>query len=70
MLENQIELKVRELPDEVKRQVFDYVDFLLNKYPTKQNTQNKFKFNWEGKLSDKKEEFTSVELQHQASEWR
>ncbi len=30
----------------------------------------KFKFDWEGGLSEVKEKFTSVELQHKASEWR
>jgi hypothetical protein len=30
----------------------------------------KFKFDWEGGLSDLKEQYTSVELQHKALEWR
>lgn len=32
--------------------------------------QKRFKFDWEGGLSELKEKFTSVELQHKASEWR
>jgi len=35
------------------------------------NTKAKgFKFDWEGCLSDIKEKFSSVELQHRSSEWR
>ncbi len=30
----------------------------------------KFKFDWEGGLSEIQEKFTSVELQHRALEWR
>jgi hypothetical protein len=30
----------------------------------------KFKFDWEGGLSEIQEKFTSVELQHKALEWR
>ena len=29
-----------------------------------------FKFNWEGGLSELKNKFSSVELQHKALEWR
>lgn len=29
-----------------------------------------FRFSWEGELSELKEEYTSVELQHKALEWR
>lgn len=32
--------------------------------------QKKFKFDWKGGLSDLKEKFTSVELQHKALEIR
>ncbi len=30
----------------------------------------KFKFDWEGGLSEAKEKFTSIELQRKSSEWR
>ena len=33
-------------------------------------TKKGFRFDWEGGLSDLKEKYTSVELQHKASEWR
>jgi hypothetical protein len=32
--------------------------------------KGKLTFDWEGGLSDLKEKYTSVELQHKAMEWR
>ena len=37
---------------------------------TKMAKKKKFTFSWEGGLSELKEKFTSVELQHKVSEWR
>ena len=72
MYEKEIEIKTRELPIDLRKNVLDYVDFLISKYGvTKGKTAaKKFKFDWEGDLSDLNEEFTSVELQHKAMEWR
>ncbi|MCL0057807.1 dCTP deaminase [Dehalococcoidales bacterium] len=46
------------------------VNFLLTKYQEREVVGKKFKFDWEGGLSDLKEKFTSVELQHKILEWR
>jgi hypothetical protein len=67
MYEREIETKVRELPENLKKEVLDYIEFLLEKY---QGKKRKFKFDWEGELSGIRDEFISVELQHKASEWR
>lgn len=69
MYEKEIEGKIRELPDDLRREVLNYVEFLLTKYKNKGATTEKFKFDWEGGLSELREKFTSVELQHKASEW-
>jgi hypothetical protein len=65
---------MNDLPDHLIRQVSDYVDFLIAKYGQKKNdkkkSKSKFKFDWEGGLSDLRNQYTSIELQHQASEWR
>lgn len=37
---------------------------------TETDKKCKFKFDWEGGLSNLKEKYTSVELQHKALEWR
>ncbi len=68
MYEKEIELKIRELPEDLKREVLDYIEFLLKKYKSKKT--KKFKFDWEDGLSEIWEKFTSVELQHKALERR
>ncbi len=70
MHEKEIEHKVRELPEDLKREVLDYIEFLIKKYKGKEIGKRKFKFDWEGGLSDIRDKFTSVELQHKALKWR
>jgi len=70
MYEKEIELKIQKLPEDLRREVLDYVEFLLNKYKEREKAKNKFGFGWEGGLSDLKEKFTSVELQHKSLEWK
>ncbi len=69
MYEKEIELKMQELPEDLRREVLDYMEFLLKKYKGKEIEAKKFKFDWEGGLSEIQEKFTSVELQHRALEW-
>jgi hypothetical protein len=68
--EKEIELKIQDLPDDLKREVLHYIDFLLSKRQDGKAAKKKFKFDWEGGLSDIKERLTSTELQHKALEWR
>ena len=68
--EKEISLKMRELPENLRREVLDYIEFLLKKYRDKEIKKKNFKFDWEGGLSELREKFTSVELQHRASVWR
>ena len=70
MLETEIEQKVKGLPYDLKREILDYMEFLVIKYKPRGTKHREFKFDWEGGLSDLKERFTSVELQHKALEWR
>ena len=71
---NEIGIKLKKLPDHLLPEVFDYIEFLLNKYGSKETvkgeTGKKFKFDWEGGLSKLKDQYTSVELQHKAMDWR
>ncbi|HAG09465.1 MAG TPA: hypothetical protein DCK87_07910 [Desulfotomaculum sp.] len=69
MYEKEIELKVQELPEDLRREVLDYMEFLLKKYKGKKMAK-RFKFDWEGGLLELREKFTSIELQHRALEWR
>lgn len=73
MIEQRIDVMIHNLPLHLKREVLDYVEFLLIKYPKQPKTaapEKKFRFNWEGGLAEIKDKITSVELQHKAMEWR
>ena len=67
---HEIEAKIDKLPEHVIPEINDFIDFLLVKYGDKKIKKNKFKFDWEGGLSNLKDKYTSVELQHKALEWR
>lgn len=66
----EIDIEMRELPEDLRREVLDYIEFLLRKYKGNVVKAKKFKFDWEGGLSEMREKFTSVELQHRTLEWR
>ena len=70
MHEEEIAVKLQKLPENAKREVIDYLDFLLSKYQTKEVERKNFGFGWEGGLAELRGEFNSVDLQHKASEWR
>jgi len=66
MYEEEIKLKIRELSEDLRREVLDYIEFLLRKYKSVEIKAGKFKFDWEGGLSEIRDKFSSVELQHKA----
>ena len=66
-MKNATEL-IKELPPEIRREVEDFVDFLMKKRVKK--ARGKPRFNWAGALKDLRNQYTSVELQHKISEWR
>ena len=70
MKHQDIESKIDKLPEHVISEINDFVDFLLTKYGEKKTNKNKFKFDWEGGLTDLKDKYTPVELQHKSLEWR
>ena len=72
MRKSVIERKIQELPNDLQREVFDYIDFLAKKYksPDRKGKKEKFRFDWEGCLAGVVKKLSSVELQHKASEWR
>ena len=56
-------LKLNKLPEEAKRELMEYIDFLLERYSNKKTkSQKALNFNWEGGL--KEEKISSVDLQH------
>ena len=59
---------LRKLPAELQTEVRDFVEFLLERKSTRQHRP--MKFQWEGALKDLRGQYTSVQLQHQISDWR
>ena len=63
-----LEELIEQLPPHLRREVRDFVEFLLEKRAKR--PRGKPAFRWAGALSDLRDEYTSVELQHKISAWR
>jgi hypothetical protein len=59
---------VRELPPDSQAKVREFVDSLLEESNRRGN--KKLRQNWAGALSDYGKQYTSVQLQKKALEWR
>lgn len=70
MYEKDIEIKAKELPEYLRKQVLDFMEFISKKHKIRDEEINSFSFEWEDGLSDIKNRFTSVDLQHKSLEWR
>lgn len=64
----QIEKKIKELPPELKHEVEDFMDFLIEKKKVKRG--KKLRQDWAGALSDVRDQYTSLELQKKSLDWR
>lgn len=64
--------KFQSLPIKAQQELVDFLEFLSSKYIRQKKANNKtnFSFDWEGGLSELKNQTTSVDLQHQANNWR
>ena len=58
-----IEERIKELPPELQQEVEDFVEFLIEKRARKPKAQ--LKLDWRGALRDLRDQYTSVELQHE-----
>jgi len=63
-----IEKMMSRLSPERREEVIDFIEFLLNRDAA--GLRLKMTCNWAGGLEDLRREYTSVALQHKASEWR
>ena len=71
MYEEEIIQKTKRLPDDLKKEVLKFIDTLMKKRKGEVCKKGKkFKFDWEGGLSELKDKTNSVELQRKALEWR
>jgi hypothetical protein len=59
---------VAELPPELQQEVRDFVEFLMTKRASRAIARPKL--DWWGGAKELGQQFSSVELQHQANEWR
>lgn len=59
---------VQELPPHAQRVVRDFVEFLLMKHGPKAG--KKLRQDWAGALRDYRDQYTTLELQRKALEWR
>ena len=63
-----LDRKLELLPPELQREVADFVDFLLaKKVPAK---KKKHRLDWVGGLKEYRDQYTALELQKKALEWR
>ncbi len=70
IIDQKIDTVIQTLPLYLKREILNYIERMAIKYRTGTTTRKKFKFDWEGGLADVKGKMTSVQLQHQAMDWR
>ena len=63
-----LEELVRELPPHCQDEVRDFAEFLLTQQRRKPS--GKPEFAWAGSLKDLRNQYTSVDLQHQLAQWR
>ncbi len=63
-----LDQKIRRLPREQKKEIEGLVDGLLKS--RKKKAKGKPAFKWAGIAQDLRDQYTSVELQHQISRWR
>jgi len=63
-----IENRFRQLPPDLQKEVIDFIEFLLARKVLKE--QKKPQLQWISGLEDFSEEFTALELQKKALEWR
>ncbi len=59
---------LKKLPPEMESEVRDFIEFLIARKTVRKRLPMQFK--WEGTLKDLGTRYTSVDLQHQITDWR
>ncbi|GIW96236.1 MAG: hypothetical protein KatS3mg110_4277 [Pirellulaceae bacterium] len=65
---NKLEALIRQLPPELQQEVADFVEFLLQKWARK--SANPLRQDWAGALKEYQHQYTALDLQKKALEWR
>jgi len=63
-----IKRKFDQLPPDQQKEVADFINFLAQRKTSKK--KKKFALNWIGGLREYKSQFTALELQKKALQWR
>ncbi|MGH7453709.1 MAG: DUF2281 domain-containing protein [bacterium] len=64
---NTLEHLVGKLPADLKKEVHDFAQFLVEKRTGRK--QQKLRLSWAGKLNEFQDKFSAIELQKKALEW-
>lgn len=64
-----LETLIKNLPPELRREVEDFVEFLLKKR-ARNRSRGRLRQDWAGALQDYRDQYSSLELQKKALEWR
>ena len=67
-MESTIVEKIRQLPPELQKEVIHFIDSLL--MPKKSKREKRPKLEWIGGLKAYRNQYTALELQKKASDWR
>ncbi len=59
-----IDQVIKELPPDLRKEVYDFADYLKVK-----RKQKKLRMSWAGGLREFRDQYTSLELQKKALEW-
>jgi hypothetical protein len=62
------EEKFNQLPSDLKKEVLDFVNFLLTRI--KNTAKKKPKLDWIGGLREYRDKYTSISLQKESLKWR
>ena len=71
-----LEALVRTLPTEAQKEVWDFIEFLLERQAHKpkkrraKKSSGPLRQDWAGVLREYRDQYTSLELQQKALEWR
>lgn len=68
--EKPLEDLIRQLPQDLHQEVRDFIEFLLEKRRPVGHANAILRQDWAGALARYREQFTSLELQKKALEWR
>jgi hypothetical protein len=73
--DSSLEALVETLPQEAQREVRDFVEFLVQKWAHREQdkqaeSSDPLRQDWAGALRDYRAQYTSLELEQKALEWR